>query len=297
MFDADRQPHGRGTLQLGKRARYEGRLEHGVRSGLGTLYVMESTDGEESADESSESENDAPDRSSLGEQSAAPTSALRVIWADDQPHGPGSFTEPDGGRLVGVWAEGELSGLAREEHPDGMLRFLGHYRGGVRHGEGVEVRLDGGALAGTWVDGALHGPHCAYLYPCSLEGTALVGEWREGELYRAHRAALGSRTALCCSGAAAHRLPTTATNPALVGLLAAVGDGGGLVRTLRDLSGRRDPRSAGYTLRRDGEGIAPGTAAALQPEPYELARVAVRRSTLCGAGEGLFASRDRKSVV
>ena len=39
--DARGRPHGRGTLRLSKRARFEGRMVRGKRSGLGTLFVDE----------------------------------------------------------------------------------------------------------------------------------------------------------------------------------------------------------------------------------------------------------------
>ena len=85
--DSRNCPHGRGTLRLGKRARFEGRLCHGDRSGVGTLYVDEGDGG---------------------------TSALRTTWVEDMPHGPGSFIEPTGGRSSGVWHQGELAGTVRE---------------------------------------------------------------------------------------------------------------------------------------------------------------------------------------
>ena len=153
--------NGRTTLEIGDGVRYEGRLSHGKRKGQGTLYV---------------------------DEGYGRTSALRVRWDDDVPQGAGSFLEPDGGRVVGTWRNGELVGLAHEEHPDGTLRFLGHFVGGQRNGDGIEVRLDGGCLVGTWADGAMHGPRCAYLYPCRYDGMALVGEWRHGHLHRAHPA-------------------------------------------------------------------------------------------------------------
>ena len=102
-------------------------------------------------------------------------SALTVTWRDDMPNGLGAFVEPDGGRIIGVWRDGSLTGLVREEHPDGNLRFLGRYGGGERNGDGIEVRLDGGVSVGSWSDGALHGTRCAHLFPCAHSGLALEG--------------------------------------------------------------------------------------------------------------------------
>ena len=45
--DARGRPHGRGTLRLSKRARFEGRMVRGERSGLGTLFVDEASSDEE----------------------------------------------------------------------------------------------------------------------------------------------------------------------------------------------------------------------------------------------------------
>ena len=95
--DARGRPHGRGTLRLGKRSRFEGRMHHGGRRGMGTLYVDEASDEESEGD---------------GE-----LSCLRVPWFHDAPHGRGTFTEPDGAELHGTWADGALEGSVRELHP------------------------------------------------------------------------------------------------------------------------------------------------------------------------------------
>ena len=89
--DARGRPHGRGTLRLGKRSRFEGRMHHGCRRGMGTLYVDEASDDETEGD--------------------GVMSRLRVSWLDDAPHGRGVFTEPDGAELHGTWADGALEGL------------------------------------------------------------------------------------------------------------------------------------------------------------------------------------------
>ena len=162
-FDTRGRPHGRGTLRFGKRSRYEGRMHHGQREGMGTLYVDEASDEDEDEDE---------------------VSRLRVAWLHDAPHGRGVFTEPGGAELHGVWVDGALEGAAHEVHASGALRYVGEYSGGLRHGHGVELREDGGVLAGRWAEGALHGPRCCYLYPC-VRGGALVGAWEGGRMRRA----------------------------------------------------------------------------------------------------------------
>ena len=48
--DARGRPHGSGTLRLGKRSRFEGRMHHGCRRGMGTLYVDEASDDETEGD-------------------------------------------------------------------------------------------------------------------------------------------------------------------------------------------------------------------------------------------------------
>ena len=168
--DARGRPHGRGTLRLGKRSRFEGRMHHGGRRGMGTLYVDEASDDDEGD---------------------GAMSRLHVPWLDDAPHGRGVFTEPDGAELRGTWADGALEGCVRELHASGALRFVGGYAGGVRHGEGIELREDGGCLTGTWVEGELHGTRCAYLYPCA-RGGALVGSWERGTMRRASYQLLGA---------------------------------------------------------------------------------------------------------
>ena len=256
----------RRTLLLGKRTRYEGRVRDGVRSGLGTLYV------EEGSDESDEDD--------VG-PSAGATSALRAVWRDDVPHGPGTFTEPDGGVIRGTWHNGILRGLVNEEHFDGNLRFIGWYADGERHGYGIEARHDGGCLIGPWVSGALHGQFCAYLYPCPVEGLALVGEWRRGVLHRARKASLhpSSLPQAAATLAMPCRLPEAACHPALAWLVRIVADKSqplALARILRDWHALRHRRSPEYSHWPGGSlpGVGNGKAEAIRQEPYESFRVA-----------------------
>ena len=102
--DAEGLPHGRGTLTLGKRARFEGRMTHGSRDGVGCLIV----------DEGASDSEDGDDEPAL--------STLRVRWRRDAPWGAGVFTEPDGATVHGVWEDGELRGAAHERHADGSER-------------------------------------------------------------------------------------------------------------------------------------------------------------------------------
>ena len=104
--DARGRPHGRGTLRLGKRSRFEGRMHHGCRRGMGTLYVDEASDDETEGD--------------------GVMSRLRVPWLDDAPHGRGVFTEPDGAELHGTWADGALEGLVLELRPNHLPAHAMH---------------------------------------------------------------------------------------------------------------------------------------------------------------------------
>ena len=104
--DARGRPHGRGTLRLGKRSRFEGRMHHGCRRGMGTLYVDEASDDETEGD--------------------GVMSRLRVPWLDDAPHGRGVFTEPDGAELQGTWADGALEGLVLALRPNHLPAHAMH---------------------------------------------------------------------------------------------------------------------------------------------------------------------------
>ena len=306
-FDSKRRPHGRGTLRLSKHARYEGRLVRGARSGLGSLVVTEDGSDEDGSGGSGSDDDDA--RGSIR------TSVLRVQWADDVPHGRGSFVEPDGSRVIGEWQDGELCGLVREDHVDGSLRFLGHYAGGVRCGEGIAVSLDGGCLVGSWRGGSLHGHCCAYLYPCS-EGLTIIGEWRHGRLHRGRtvlacdevKDASGTGDvdapfAAPCAASTAHHhhhLHRAACNhPEVPRLLACLCRDNASSSTsdtaaaassaaypcmrssfseaLHALNARVDRRSTAYCRRDEDEApLKPGGRFELRPEPYEQRRVHVR---------------------
>ena len=281
-YDARGRPHGRGCWHLGKRARFEGRMDHGVRSGIGTLFTEEHSD-EEVGDGG-------------GAECPAAVSALRVHWADDLPHGRGIFTEPDGTSLVGTWHHGELRGIVHEQFADGCLRYIGRYEDGVRHGDGIEILRDGGCLVGSWNERGLHGAHCAYLYPCMSDGLALVGEWRHGQLHRASAARCTiTATAVCAALIRPHRLPREASHPALDGLIeiaASPSPSSSLAEALVALYGRRDPRAERRSRWIDDSSPSAGRALAVLREPYEEPRVFVRPSTLGrAAGDGLFARR------
>ncbi|KAL1504881.1 hypothetical protein AB1Y20_008651 [Prymnesium parvum] len=208
--DSEGLPHGRGSL-LDEDVRYDGRMRHGLRHGIGTLHVRESSDDEE-------------------------LSSLRVTWRDDTPDGRGTFTEPAGGSVHGCWRAGELCGAVREYHADGSLRFCGEYRCGVRDGRGVETRADGGCLAGEWRGGELQGSPAAFLYPCA-RGGALVGEWRAGRMHRARFCEV-SPPAAARRRAAPPPLPAAVVHPAVHALLAGT--------PLASLVPRRDPRAPRY---------------------------------------------------
>ena len=230
--DAEGLPHGRGTLTLGKRARFEGRMAHGSRDGVGCLIV----------DEGASDSEDGDDEPAL--------STLRVRWRRDAPWGAGVFTEPDGATVHGVWEDGELRGAAHERHADGSVRYVGAYGGGVRDGVGVEVRADGGALAGTWRGGQLHGDRCAYLFPCA-DGGALVGEWRDGRMARAFYTTLAAAPAPSPLPAVARPLPAAAAvHPALPALLAAAAASAPSLPLPR-----RDPRAEAYSFGSAGQAL------------------------------------------
>jgi len=284
--DARSLPTGRGTLHLSKRARYEGHMAAGERSGRGVLVVDEGDSSDEEAD------GGGPAR----------VSTLRVRWQHDEPCGPGVFTEPDGSSIHGQWAGGVLHGPVTERNADGGLRFAGLYYNGERSGFGVEMRPDGGALAGCWVGGALHGLRCAYLYPCR-QGGALVGEWRRGEMLRASYVEVAALPSP--GGPSPHAYPgDSAVHPAAPEFLHAAGaaaasafDPGHSSRQLASiltdaealsarLLPRPQPRAVHYSQTRlDAEGCGPAA------EPYEDRRVEVLPSRILHAGRGLFAKR------
>lgn len=308
LRDSLNRPTGRGTLQLSKRARYEGHMAGGERSGRGVLVVDEGCSSDE------EGHRDMP----------IYTSSLRVSWRDDAPCGPGVFTEPDGASVHGQWIKGMLHGPVIERHSDGGLRFAGAYRNGQREGFGVEVRADGGALVGAWVGGELHGSRCAFLYPCR-RGGALVGEWRRGVMLRAVfaevKASPNEEHAKATKSSAPRRFGRrrtpvleAAVHPSLESFVraataeaetadlfsldaSAVGKGHPSIvaSAVNMLCARLLPRPQPYHLRFSyvGSGDGEATAASdLAPDPFESNQVEVRTSKIPGGGNGLFARRE-----
>jgi hypothetical protein len=307
LRDSLNRPTGRGTLQLSKRARYEGHMVAGQRSGRGVLLV----------DEGCSSDED--------EHGSTPTcaSSLRVSWRNDAPCGPGVFTEPDGASVHGQWVDGVLHGPVNERHADGSLRFAGAYRDGQREGFGVEVRADGGALVGGWVSGELHGSRCAFLYPCR-RGYALVGEWRRGVMLRAAfaevRASPNIEHANATKSSAARRverscaaLPESAEHPSLDYFVRAATAEAASAFGLHDTASGTDQSSIGavkalcaklltrpqpyhsrFSYAGGSEGGEGGATSApdLALDPFEAGQVEVRASRIAGGGNGLFARRE-----
>ena len=298
-LDASGLPTGRGTLTLSKRARYEGHMLQGERSGRGVLLVDEASSSDEEEGEGRR------------------MSSLRVGWRKDEPAGPGVFTEPDGSVVHGHWVNGLLHGPVVEQHSDGSLRFAGAYREGERNGFGVEVRADGGALVGCWTDGAMDGRRCAFLYPCR-SGSGLVGEWRQGVMVRAafvevlapEGEALNCKVAMPFSrrdGSKAVRLGANAIHPALKSFVhvaidhgdAAFGSGNGKqeisVMDAQSLCTRMIPRPRPLSRHFDGavsnvEGGPKSTVCGA--DPFEMVQVEVRASKIVNGGLGLYARQD-----
>ncbi|KAJ1632837.1 hypothetical protein T492DRAFT_904689 [Pavlovales sp. CCMP2436] len=267
------QKRRRATLVLDELARYEGSVDAaGRRCGRGTLIITDEDDGS--------------------------LSWIAGEWAEDELHGPASYTAADGSAVHGTYSRGSLEGRVLELGSDGTLRFVGEYAQGARDGYGIELRADGGCLEGTWREGVLHGSSCAYHYPCP-RGGALVGEWRYGVMVRARFARLGSESAVAaepqpmlarCVGVKTLSAPVpfpphvalNATACARARALACGEHPSALPRP--------PPREQAYS---HGPGTREALPVAAQlADAHETERVRPQPSLIRSAGLGLFATRD-----
>ena len=180
-------------------------------------------------------------------------SHLSGSFQDDVLDGKGIYTRDDGSQIISQYQKGELHGQSTEYSADGDVTFVGHYKDGTRDGFCVAYDEYRAAIAGTVDDdGTFSGDMIFYIYPDHRH--ALVGIFVDGIMVKAKGALLNSTFTYRSDCPLSYKLIDNETvykhNPSSHDCISS------------------DP---------------------LQPDHYEQARVTVQPSSICGAGEGLFA--------
>lgn len=150
--DAEGNPNGRGTLKWVKsQRRYEGRFNQGMKEGRGSFYF---SDG----------------------------SSLTGTFKSDQLHSQGTYTYPDGRKMIAHYVNGELNGPFTEYDENGELSAKGEHKDGRRIGFLQIFDEYGGVIMGevNRDTGELTGSDIGYVYPDRQ--SALVGSFEDGEM-------------------------------------------------------------------------------------------------------------------
>lgn len=183
-------------------------------------------------------------------------SHLSGNFKDDVLEGKGTYTRDDGSQLISQYHKGELHGQSTEYNTEGDVIFKGHYRDGTRDGFCIAYDEYNAAIVGNVDDdGAFSGDTIFYLYPDCCH--ALVGVFIDGVMVKAKAAMLTS--------------PFTHHSDSLPSY-----------KLIDDKSVYKHDPSSHDSISSDP----------LLPDHYEQARVTVKQSNICGAGEGLFAKTD-----
>jgi len=96
-------------------------------------------------------------------------------FQNDQFHGEGDQTWPDGSRYVGQWRFDQKHGKGEYVSASG-LRYEGTWEKGRRHGLGVQVYANGDTYRGSWYYGLCSGMG-TYTF---ADGTRYEGTWTSG---------------------------------------------------------------------------------------------------------------------
>ncbi len=189
----DNLPHGTGTLEYADGDRYEGEFFQGVEEGEGILIYedggkyngsfkaglrhgsgkMVYSDGAEFEGEWFEDsrvkgkvtwpdggyyEGEFSDgkRSGQGTMYFSNGNTYSGEWEDNQPHGWGTYTWPDGRKFVGILNQGMISeGTGTDAEGN---KYVGSFKDGQMHGEGTYTYADGRVLSGKFENGNYVGP-------------------------------------------------------------------------------------------------------------------------------------------
>lgn len=184
-------------------------------------------------------------------------SSLSGIFKNDSLEGLGVYTRDDCSQIISQYHNGELHGESAEFSVVGSITFKGQYKNNTRFGYCMAYDEYNAILVGN-VDssGTFSGHDILYIYPDHSH--ALVGRFDDGVMISAKAAKLDSKFTT-----RSKKLPP--------------------YHLLVEYDGT-------YTHDPSNHDTIAGQP--LQPDPYEQAYVCVKKSTIPGAGEGLFARVD-----
>lgn len=77
-------------------------------------------------------------------------------WDNDKPHGQGLYTWKIGGRYLGSFVKGNISGQGQRIYPSGNF-YTGEFLNNKKHGKGEIIYKNGDTYEGTWEDDYMSG--------------------------------------------------------------------------------------------------------------------------------------------
>lgn len=185
-------------------------------------------------------------------------SHLSGNFKDNVLEGKGIYTRDDGSQIISQYHKGELHGQSTEYNAEGDVTFKGHYENGTRVGFCIAYDEYNAAIAGNVDDdGVFSGNTILYIYPDSCH--ALVGLFDDGIMVNAKSAMLDSTLSHHNDSLPSYK----------------VTDDKNMYK--------HDPSNHDCI-----------SSDPLLPDHYEQAKVTVKHSNICSAGEGLFAKTDLK---
>ncbi|OMJ90632.1 hypothetical protein SteCoe_6905 [Stentor coeruleus] len=77
-------------------------------------------------------------------------------WDNDKPHGEGLYLWKIGGRYLGSFVKGNISGQGKRIYPSGNF-YTGEFLNNKKHGKGEIIFKNGDTYEGTWEDDYMNG--------------------------------------------------------------------------------------------------------------------------------------------
>ena len=183
-------------------------------------------------------------------------SHLSGSFRDDVLEGKGIYTRDDGSQIISQYHKGELHGQSTEYNGEGDVTFKGHYKHGTRDGFCIAYDEYNAAVAGNVnTDGCFSGNAIFYIYPDHHH--VLMGLFDDGVMVKAKSATLDSPFTHYVDNLPPYKLS--------------------------------DDKNVYKYDPSNHESISSDP---LLPDHYEQAKVTVKWSHICGAGEGLFAKTE-----
>lgn len=141
QYNGNGQRHGQGTYYWDDSTVYTGRWERDLMHGKGTLTLPDKSKYEGSFL--------GGQKNGFGTFTWANGDVYMGGFLNNMQHGRGTLKLHTGGQYEGEWVDGKHTGKGTFTWPDGS-KYIGEWKDNLRHGAGVMLYADGRVEQGSW---------------------------------------------------------------------------------------------------------------------------------------------------